>query len=113
MTFVDPKLPVKKPSPTTERGANGDDVPIPILPLLFTINCVPVELPIEKLGEPEYELRDSCANGVEEAMPTFDVVSVKIVDVPTAVFVPEKYAFWPVVPVRVLPLVLKHVPLIA
>jgi hypothetical protein len=41
--------------------------------------------------------------GVVVPIPTFPAVSMKIVEVPTAVFVPLKYVTWPVDPETELP----------
>jgi hypothetical protein len=59
-----------------------------------------VEVAVSKLAIPWI---DRSVPGVEVPIPMFPAVSMKIVEVPTAVFVSLKYVTWPVDPVTVLP----------
>ena len=55
---------------------------------------------------------ESFADGVVVPIPTKPAVERNILEVPTAVLVPEKYGNWPAVPESVLPEV-RHVPFTA
>ena len=81
-------------------------VAIPINPSLLTNKSEPVAELIFNAGviPKAFEtFTERTAEGEVEAIPTLPLVPINIVEVPTAVSVPLKYATCPVVPVKLAP----------